>query len=94
MMTKKSHKKIPQPHYTNDEWEQHLALRRAIERINAQESDYYKHRMGRITKAERAREKEINQRRDAKRKHKDQMLLDQTVYSSKKPKVRFIKHNQ
>ncbi|BAX72873.1 hypothetical protein [Leuconostoc mesenteroides] len=93
-MSKKSHKKIPQPHYTYDELEQHLALRRARERINAQESDYYKHRMGRITKAQRAREKEINQRRDAKRKRQEQLLLDQTFYSSKKPKVRFIKHNQ
>ncbi len=93
-MSKKSHKKIPQPHYTYDELEQHLALRRARERINAQESDYYKHRMGRITKAQRAREKEINQRRDAKRKRQEQLLLDQTIYSSKKPKVRFIKHNQ
>lgn len=93
-MSKKSHKKIPQPHYSYDELEQHLALRRARERINAQESDYYKHRMGRITKAQRAREKEINQRRDAKRKRQEQLLLDQTIYSSKKPKVRFIKHNQ
>lgn len=93
-MSKKSHKKIPQPHYTREEWAQHRALREARKRVTAQESPYYKHRMGHLTKEERAMEKLENQRKDEKRRLKDERQLDQTTYSFKKSKVRFIKHNQ
>ncbi|MCK8605749.1 hypothetical protein LNP18_06475 [Leuconostoc citreum] len=80
--------------YTTEQQRQRDGLRKAIKRIQSQESPYYIHRMGKISSAERKKERLTHKRIDRARKKKALEKLEITRYSSMKSKVRFIKHNQ
>lgn len=89
-----SQQPLPEPNYSPQELAQREGLRQAQARVSQQESPYYQHRMGHISKKERAQERARYQQIDEARRHKEQIKLDNTPHSTKKEKIRFIKHNQ